>query len=424
MGVLSWLGLRSGHGAPSPGGATEFQPQAHNESMLFGDMGDPYLAQFLRDGGMTQSGASVTPETALKNTAVFRCVSLVSHSIAMLPLHLYRRGPEREKATDLPLFNVLHRRPNDWQTAFEFRQLMQAWALTEGDAFAAKVRRGDQVVALLPMDPRRMQVEQREDLSVVYKFTSAAGGVRVLPARDVFHLRGFTLDGLRGRSLLKQAAEAIGLALQAERAAARLFRNGMIVGGALQLPANRKLSAEAYDRLSSSMQGREGASNAHRWLILEEGMEAKPFSSTAENSQHLEMRSHQVEEIARVFGVPRPLLMVDDTSWGSGIDVLGQMFVRYGLNPWFEAWEQAIARCLLSDREQDLYYAKFNAAALLRGSMKDQAEFFAKGLSVNNQQPWLHQDEVRDWMDLPARSDLPQPIAQKKDSKDDPARSA
>lgn len=422
MGILGWLGSLGRSEAPSAGPAPALAARASFEGAQFASLNDPALLQHLRDGGLTQSGATVTPELALKNTAVFRCVSLISYSIAMLPLHLHRNGAEKEKATDHPLFRVLHRKPNDWQTAFEFRQLMQTWALIEGDAFAAKVRRGDQVIGLLPMDPRRMSVEQRDDLSVWYKFTPPSGGHRWLPARDVFHLRGFTLDGIRGRSLLKQAAEAIGLALQAEKAAARLFRNGMIVGGALVMPQNRKLSQEAYDRLLASMEEREGSENAHRWMIAEEGMEPKPFSQSAQGSQHLEMRSHQVEEIARIFGTPRPLLMVDDTSWGSGIDVLGQMFVRYGLNPWFEAWEQAIWRCLLSEREQDQYYAKFNAAALLRGSMKDQADFFARGLSVNNQQSFLHQEEVRDWLDLPPRDDLPGPIT-RKEERNDPPRS-
>jgi len=403
--------------------ATPDRPQASADGVMFTGLNDPDLVHMLRAGGMTQSGAVITSEQALKNTAVFRCVSLVSNTIAMLPLHLFRNNGTREKATDHPLFKVLHRKPNDWQTAFEFRQLMQSWALTEGDAFAAKVRRGDRVIGLLPMDPKRTDVEQRDDFTLWYKFQAKSGGTRTLPARDVFHLRGFTTDGIRGRSLVKQAAEAIGLAMQAEKAAARLFRNGMIVGGAMVMPPNKRLSEEAYQRLLASMDEREGSENAHRWMIAEEGMEPKPFEQSAQGSQHLEMRSHQVEEVARTFGVPRPLLMVDDTSWGSGIDVLGQMFVRYGLNPWFQAWEEAISRDLLSDREQDEFYAKFNAAALLRGSMKDQAEFFAKGLSVNNQQSFLHQEEVRDWLELPPRDDLPGPIA-RKDVNDDQTRSA
>lgn len=423
MGLFSWFrSAAPASAAALPPAATRVS--ALNDSMLVGDLTDPYLAEFLRAGLASSSGAVVTPESALTNTAVFRCVSLLSYAMAMLPLHLYRQGDAREKASDHPLFRVLHRKPNGWQTAFEFRQLMQAWALIHGDAYAAKVRRGDRVIALLPMDPRRMVVEQRDNLEIRYRFTAKNGGQRDLSADEVFHLRGFTLDGITGRSLVRQASEAIGLALQAEKAAARLFKKGMMAGGALQMPQNKKLSNEAFDRLLASMQEHEGADNSQAWMILEEGLQANPFQTTAKDSQHLEMRAHQVHEIARVFGVPRPLLMLDDTSWGTGVDVLGQFFVRYGLSPWFEAWEQSIARCLLSDREQDEYYAKFNAAALLRGSMKDQAEFFSRGLSVNNQQPWLHVEEVRDWMDLPLRDDLAQPVNSAKVTTDDAARRA
>ncbi|MEG4645183.1 phage portal protein [Paracoccus sp. APAP_BH8] len=423
MGFLNWF-RRDVAPPPAAVAPAAGRVNALNEAMIVGDLTDPYLAEFLRAGMASASGAVVTPESALKNTAVFRCVSLLSYAMAMLPLHLYRSGDAREKATDHPLFRVLHRKPNGWQTAFEFRQLMQAWALIHGNAYAAKVRRGDRVIALLPMDPRRMVVEQRDNLDIRYRFTAKNGSQRELAADDVFHLRGFTLDGICGLSLVRQAAEAIGLALQAEKAAARLFQKGMMAGGALQMPQHKKLSNEAYDRLRASMDDHEGADNSNGWMILEEGLVAQPFQNTAKDSQHLETRGHQVHEIARVFGVPRPLLMLDDTSWGTGIDVLGQFFVRYGLSPWFEAWEQSIARCLLSDREQDEFYAKFNAAALLRGSMKDQAEFFSRGLSVNNQQPWLHVEEVRDWMDLPLRDDLAQPVKSAKETTDDAARRA
>lgn len=365
------------------------------------------LPSYLLGGAGTQSGAIVTTDAAMKNTAVFRSVSLLAFSIGMLPLHLYRSGPDRDKAEEHPLFTVLHRRPNGWMTAFDFRSLMQAWVLLHGDAFALKIRRGADIIGLAPMDPARTAVKQDDDLRVSYEFRHPKGGLRRLAAEDVFHVRGFSLDGIRGRSLVRQAAEAIGLAMQADQAAARLFGQGMLAGGALEMPEQKRLSAEALDRLKASMEAREGAENAGRWLILEEGLAAKPFGATARDSQHIEVRRHQIEEIARVFGVPRPLLMVDDTSWGTGIDVLGQLFVRYGLNPWFTAWEQAIERCLLTEREQGRFYAKFNAGGLLRGSMKDQAEFFSRALGAGGHQPWMHQNEVRDFMELGERDDLP-----------------
>ena len=414
---MSWLARLFGGASapaadmtPAPTPADAARPQALiSGGAAFYGLDDPALVPYLRGGGATQSGAVVTVESAMRNTAVFRSVSLLSSAMGMLPLHLYRAGPAREKASDHPLFTLLYRRPNSWQTAYDFRSLMQSWLLLHGDAFALKIRRGRDIIGLVPMDPARTLVTQRDDLSLVYEFQPAKGARRVLRAEDMFHIRGFSLDGIRGRSLVRQAAEAIGLAMQADKAAARLFAQGMLAGGALQMPANKKLSPEAFDRLLASMADREGAENAGRWMVLEEGLEAKAFEQTAHDSQHIEMRRHQIEEIARIFGVPRPLLMVDDTSWGTGIDVLGQLFVRYGLNPWFEAWEQAIARCLLSEDEQGRYYAKFNAGALLRGSMKDQAEFFAKGLGSGGHQPWMHPNEVREFMEMGERDDLPAP---------------
>lgn len=368
------------------------------------------LLEMLTVGAETSAGVSVSPKVAMKNTTVLRCVSLIAFTIGMLPLHLHRKD-DKSKADDHPLFRVLHRRPNTWQTAFEFRSLMQQRALVDGNAYALIIRTGSRVAQLVPIASTRVQVKQKEDWTLEYRVTRADGKVATLAQRDVFHLRyGMSEDGFTGLSLVRQAAEAIGLALQTERAAARLFRNGMVVGGVLKHGGT--LSGEAFARLKDSMEDREGADNSHKTLILEEGMDFSPGGSSGRDSQHIEQRKHQIEEIARPFGVPRPLLGVDDTSWGSGIDVLGQFFVRYGLNPWFEAWQQAIERSLLTEAEAEQYEAKFNAGALLRGSMKDQAEFFAKGLGSGGHTPFLEVDEVRGWLDLAHSDGLPPPPGQ------------
>lgn len=385
---------------------------------MFAGFDDPAFKEFMRSGGggETASGVHVTPRHAMKNTTVLRCVALLSFSVGQLPLHL------REKETKLvvrehPLFRVLHRRPNGWQTAFEFRSYMQQCALGavgsghRGDAFARIVRSRGRVIGLIPFHPDRITPRQRTDLELEYVFQPNGGAQQVLPQSEVFHLRfGLSEDGVTGLSLVKQAAEAIGLALQTERAAARLFKNGNITGGVLEHPD--RLSPESYDRLQTSLADRAGAENAHRDMILEEGMKYAKASQTGRDSQAIENRKHQIEDIARAFGVPRPLLGVDETSWGSGIDVLGQFFVRYGLNPWFDAWQQAIERDLLSEKEAGALEAKFNANALLHGALKDQAEFFARGLGAGGHQPWLHPDEPREWLDMPSRNDLPAPAGQ------------
>lgn len=254
-----------------------------------------------------------------------------------------------------------------------------------------------------------MDVKLQPDWTVRYEYQPKQGSKVIYGANDIFHLRGASLDGLRGFSLIDQAREAIGLALSAELAAGRIFKNGSFIEGFLSTP--NELSDEAFARLKNTWNERyQGADNAGKTPLLEGGTEYKTAGSSAKDAQMSELRKLQVEEIARVSGVPRPLLMVDETSWGSGIEALGRFFVAYALNPWFEAWQQAIERSLLDDDEYDFYEAKFNPGALLRGSLKDQADYFSKAMGAGGHQPWMHFDEVREAMDLPEREAPPHPM--------------
>ncbi|WP_207458645.1 phage portal protein [Azospirillum sp. SYSU D00513] len=353
--------------------------------------------QALLDAMRVEPGsASVTIEQALNNPAVFRCVDLVSGSIGMLPTYVMRKiGGKIEKAEDHPLFDLLMYQPNSWQTPYEFKQVMQFWALVYGNAYAVIVWTGNRVAHLIPIHPSKVVVEQAPDWTVTYKVTRPNGTTVPLPAREVLHLRGMSADGLTGVSRVKKAAETISISLQAGRAAERIFRNGMMVGGNLKHPG--KLGPEGKKFLRESLEEiHSGPENAGKWIITEEGMEAKPFANTAKDSQLLEMRAGLVEEIARVFGVPRPLMGVDDTSWGSGIEQLAILFVRFGLAPWFKAWEEALTRSCLPLSDRGVIYFDFDETELLRGTLKDQAEFFARALGSGGHRPWMEANEVRE----------------------------
>jgi HK97 family phage portal protein len=386
--------------------AQRIEPRADLGSYNFDSLEDPYLAAFMRDGRSTKAGISVNDRDALLNTAVLRSVSLISNSIGMLPLHLIDSAT-KEKATSHPLFKLLHRRPNSFQSAFDFRSFLQMQALTQKrGGFALVVRSGQKIVALIPLMSTLMDVVQNDDWSVVYRYSRPKGGTVDYKPTEILHLRGLTVDGINGICLVEQAREAIGLALAADLAIAKYYRNGSFIDGTLNAPKDGKISPAAIDRMKVSWQERySGANNAGKTPFLEEGVEYKQITSSAKDAQTNETRARQVEEVARVFGVPRPLLMVDETSWGSGVDVLGQFFVRYGLNPWFEAWQQAIERTLLSDADQDKYSAKFNPGALLRGSMAQQGDFLAKALGAGGQQAYFTPNEARDFLDMPAHAD-------------------
>ncbi|MFN9476368.1 phage portal protein [Acidovorax sp.] len=373
---------------------------------LFSGLDDPALLEFIR--GDTTGGYSQGMR-ALRNMAVLRCVFLISESIGMLPCNLIERGEEKRVADEMEAHKRLKRKPNTWQTPSEFKGQMQLNALVHGNAYARVIWSLGRPLHLIPMESDRVKAELGDDWLMRYEYTRKDGVVIQLKQQEVFHLRDLSANGEVGLSRVKLAQEAITLARQAEMAAARIFAKGVMASGAIEVP--QALSDIAYDRMRASLdETHAGAANAGNFMLLEEGAKASKWASTAAEAQHNEQRNLQIEEVARAFGVPRPLLMMDETAWGSGIEQLGIFFVQYGLQRWFTAWEEAAARTLLSEPEQDRFFYKFNERALLRGTLKDQGDYFAKALGAGGHGPWYTQDEVRELSDMPATND---PAAQK-----------
>lgn len=386
MALFDWLfPQRAAVSAPTPQGIVGVQAEVLG-------FNDPRFLEFIRTG---QLGVDQT----LKNATVLRCVTLIASSIAMLPIYV-RNRQTRLPVEEHALYDVLNDRPNGWQTPAEFKQLMQLRLLLTGNAYAHKVMSGSRVVALVPLDPASVTVVQNSDFSLSYTYQPKDGlGCREMRSDDVIHLRALSRDGIVGLSVVEQAAEAIELAKSADLSASRSFAQGITAGGALA--TSNKLSPEARDNIRKSLEARySGPENAGKWMVLEEGLKPEKFAETSVDLQQLETRRHQVEEIGRVFGVPRPFLGVDDTSWGSGIEQLRLMLVSGALAPWFTVWEQALANKCLTREERRRLYVDFDERELLRGSMKDQAEYLAKASGSGGFTPWMTPNEIRDYVGL------------------------
>ncbi len=387
-----------GHnGGPPIKADWNYEPNPLSEGYVFEDMSDPRLAVFMGGGRESAAGVHVGERLALRNSTFFRAVNLIASTIGMLPIHLMRNlpGGDTEEAKDHPLYAVLKQKPNDFQTPLEFKSHMQAAALLDGNAYALVIRGfRNRIIELVPLKRGSVTPILSDDFKLTFRYNRPSGGETILQPRDVFHFRAMvSCDGLRGIGLLDVATQALGIAVQAERAAARLFQNGVMAGGSLQ--TDNSLGEEAIQHLRESLEERySGAGNASKFLILEEGLKFVPSTYNPKDSQHLETRQKQDEDLSRFTGVPRPLLMLDQTNWGTGVEVLGQFFVTYCLLAWFVAWEQAIERCL-DPSEVGVIFAKFNDGALLRGSLKDQADFFAKALGSGGSQAWMTPNEVR-----------------------------
>lgn len=362
-------------------GALTGRPQASTFDLT--SMTPENLRDFLRIGGgmETSSGAVVNDNSAMRVAAAWRCCNIISGTVGSLPLDLIRRESEkvRRPAVGHPLRKVLTVKPNLWQTPSEFRRMMQMHLLLRGNAYALKVRMGRDVVGLIPIVPDRVLVEQQPDLSLKYTVTLKGGQTRIYQQAEILHLRGMSLDGVKGLSVIAHMRESLGLALQGETAAAKLMKNGQMSSGVFTHP--NKLSPEAYIRLKASIAENGGSENAGGTRILEEGMKLETIAMDATDMQFLEQRNFQRYDIAMFFGVPPHMIGATEksTSWGSGIEQMGIGFVTYTLNDWLVTWQEALKRDVIAEAEWETHDVRFNTQALLKGDSKAQWAAFTAG---------------------------------------------
>lgn len=374
------------------------RPRASAEGITFQGLDDPALLEFIRNG---QVGAS---NRMVRNMAALRSLSLISNGLGMLPISLYEAGSDKNVLREHPAHKLVRIKPNPWQTPMEFKSQMQLLLETEGNAYARVIRSGSRPIHLIPFEKGRVQAKLGSNFRMQYTCTTENGGQLTLDQEEILHVREISFDGVLGLSKRQLSEDVFELAASAQRAAGNVFKTGVMAGGAIEV--QNTLSDQAYKRMKESLaQEYSGAENANKWMITEEGAKANQFGSTAKDGQQIENRNHQIEEVARLYGVPRPLLMMDDTSWGSGIEQLAIFFVQFTMAPRFVCWEQALARSLLTDKERETLYFKTNERALLRGTLKDQADYFAKALGSGGHQPWHTANEIRDLAEYPADSD-------------------
>lgn len=329
------------------------------------------------------SGIAVTPETAMRCPAVYASVKVIAESVAQLPLHLHRRlpGGGKERETDHPLAELLNGQANDWTSAFEFRLFMQSALCLHGNAFAFINRTGGKITELIPIPSPCVTVDvDAVTLEPSYTVTLEGGGQRVYHRAEIFHLKALGTSPHVGDSPIARMKEAIGLALAMEEHGARIFSAGARPSGILKY--DKILGPEALNRLRESLlSGHGGNANAGRTMILEDGMDFAPLQFTSVDLQFLELRRHQVAEIARGFRIPLHLLQELERTTHANAESMGQQFLSLTLLPWLKCWEGAIRRALLTPEERGEYYAEFLTDDLARADLAARFDAYAKAVT-------------------------------------------
>jgi HK97 family phage portal protein len=324
-------------------------------------------------------------------------VKLISQTVATLPLMLYQRDAQDFGTVnrDHPLFPILHDSPNAEMTAVEFWEAMCGALLMWGNAYAQIILSGRRVIALIPMRPDRVQVKRNQDGSLTYMYSWMGTSVE-LPEEEVFHIKGFSLDGIIGLSVLAQGRQTMGSAIAAERASGNFFRNAMRPSGVLTAP--QYLTPEQRKRKQEWIDEYTGAINNGRVPLLEGGWKLETLSIPPEDAQLLAVRQFGIEDLCRWFNVPPPMIghTQSATAWGSGLEQMLLWFLQFCLRPQLKRIEARITKCLIAPGERRTVYAEFNVEGLLRADSNTRARLYATmvdhGLKTRNEIRALEND--------------------------------
>lgn len=333
------------------------------------------------------TGVRIDRETALGVSAVWACVSLISDSVATLPLEAYRKTdgtPARYSGPGLAWLD----RPNPEQTLVDFKFGTVASLLLDGNAFIYTVRdrKGDVVEAWL-LDPRWVQVRREfqpdGSLALNYYVTvakgmqSPVGPFKVTAGPEMFHIMAFQPNSSwpRGIGPLDVAKMMFGSGIAGQEMGGRYFGSGFNASGVIEYPEDMT-PEQARELKDDFARANSGLRKMHLPPVLTGGATWKQIQISPEQAQFIEQRKFSVDEIARFFRVPPHMIgnLEKSTSWGTGIEQQSIGFVTYTLRPWLERIEEAWSRNMLVFQPNTFF--RFDTTSLLRGDAASQAAYW------------------------------------------------
>lgn len=327
----------------------------------------------------TASGVRVNQSTAMQVTAVLACVRVRSQDVAKLPPLIYRWAADgsRVQATDHFLYSIF-RRPNDWQTWFEFCEMMQIGLLLRGNAYAVVLRDGrSKPIAMIPINPSDVSIWEAPGGQIFYQVVRNSLHLRavlrdfplLIPSDDIFHLRWASSNSLLGLSPIGLCAESIGLAKGQEKLAANLVGNGARPSGVLS--TDKTLGAVAFERLKAQWNAiHGGVENTGKTIVAEEGLTWQALTLNSVDMEFLASRRMQVEEICRIFGVSPAKVGVLDAGMARAFEQIQLAHYADSIHPDLVRWEQKFETYF---QLEDSLQITFDETELLRADLLARA---------------------------------------------------
>ena len=344
-------------------------------------------------------GYAVTANTALRVSAVLRCVDVVAKTMASLPLSLYKNTDKgKEKAENHPVQKMLHRLPNPETTAYEFWHMYVVnLMLTRGAYAKIKRDRNGFITSIINIPTANVSAGINNINGERYIDVYIAGGQSErLREGQFMHTPGFRFsNGSSAEDPIRIASEVLGLTMALNGYAKDFFENGSNLGGFIEY--DEAISDKAYKNFKDSWnETYSGVSNQHKWAFLESGFKLNQLGQKPNDSQALESRKFEVIEVCRLFGVPPHKVFDFVGATFSNIEQMNIEFVQESISPMAVRIEQTIYKDLLTESEQKIYFAKFNINGLLRGDIAARTAYYHNA----RQDGWMSSNDIRELEDM------------------------
>lgn len=360
-------------------------------------------------GLLSSSGVAVSRMTALGVPAIWAAVDTICKTLASLPFGIFQQTENGSKAAKShPVYNLVRITPAPalgLYTSYSFKYSLFLQACF-GDAFVKIHRNGiGRPTNLELLEQDTVSVFQRDTGELYYIVRRQIGNrysEEVLTPREVLHIKGLTINGLMGQSVTAMHRDSIGTSIAAEQYGNRFFANGANPSGALVYPQELKAGQrEVVERKVSGKFG--GVENTGKTMVLDAGVKYEKFSLNPGEAMLNETRNFQVNQSARIFGVPVPMLGQLDNATLNNMETLQTQFVNLCLRPWAVQVEQEFAVKLLTYNEliSETFFFRFNFNALLRGATKDRGAYYKQALGgPSTGIGWMTVNEVRELENL------------------------
>jgi HK97 family phage portal protein len=341
---------------------------------------------------ISSSGVAVTPETALNHATVFICCKIIAESTASLPLKLHRSLPTggSEIAYQRPEHRLMAVAPSELYTSYSFRAAMQFILCMRGNAYARIIRDGRGTVRELrilhPDSVRpykyknKLYYQVNEVVSEGYESENL-----FLDASEVLHIATVGTDGIRGRSVITELRDRIGVGLAASSYAGKNMKEGTLRG---ILKSDKKLDKDGITSVRTNFRD---AMSEGRIPLLENGLDFASITLAPADAEFINTVKINRQDIYGAYRVPAHMTGDLERSTNNNIEHQGLEFQKYCLLPHLTMWEQELNRKIIQYSLQGEYYYSHNVEGLLRGDYRTRMDTYAKAVQ------WgiLNRDEVR-----------------------------